>query len=126
MSKIKETRYRDIHRVEVVDAKPPIKKPTSKLSTLDDIEEKMLELANDDTNDLVRVMTNEKKIAMLEKVANIKMRRLQLQELEKQNMITPVEPIAVRFVNSKSDEQNERLEHTDKEIASKRTIRQDA
>ena len=121
MSKIKETRYRDIHKVEVVDAKPPIKKPTSKLSTLDDIEEKMLQLANDDTNDLVKVMTNEKKIAMLEKVANFKLRRLQLQELEKQNVTTEVQPIQIEFVNSSSDGQLARIDNIDKDILGRRS-----
>lgn len=99
-----------------------VKKAATNL-TLDQIETKMIELATDESTDLVVQMINEKKIAMLEKVANLKLHRLQLRELEKSGENIPVEvkPLEVRFVSSKTQEQKLRLERIDDEITHKQT-----
>ena len=89
--------------------------------TLDDIENKMIQLAMDETTDVLQTMINERKIAMLEKVANLKIHRLQLKELEKQNVITDVKPLEIKFISSKTKEQEERIERIDNEILSKTT-----
>lgn len=116
-----EKRYKDHRVVEVVEVKDTNTKTKTKISSLDDIEQKMLDLASSDSNDPLLVMVNEKKIAMLEKVANLKMRRLQLQELEKQNVIQEVEPIQIEFVNSSSDGQLARIDNIDKDIIGRRS-----
>lgn len=89
--------------------------------SLDQIEEKMIELATDETTDVLKMMMNEKRMAMLEKVANIKMHRLQLKELEKTNIPVDVKPIEVKFISAKTEEQELRIERIDNEILSKRT-----
>lgn len=102
-----------------VDAKG---RTASRILSMDEIEEKMMELASEDTNDPLKVMINEKKLAMFEKVANFKIHRLQLKELEKQTQqVTEVKPIAVKFITSKTDEQVERLERIDRDIENKRS-----
>ena len=94
---------------------------SAKSLTLDDIENKMVQLAMDETTDVLQTMINERKIAMLEKVANLKIHRLQLKELEKQNVITDVKPLEIKFISSKTKEQEERIERIDNEILSKTT-----
>lgn len=118
---ITERRYKDSRVVEVVEVKDANSKPKTKISSLDDIEKKMIELAALDSNDPLLVMMNEKKIAMLEKVANLKLKRLQLQELEKQNVTTEVQPIQIEFVNSSSDGQLARIDNIDKDILGRRS-----
>lgn len=92
-----------------------------KTLTLDEIEAKMMELATMDTSDVLTLMLNEKKLNMLEKIANLKMHRLQLKELEKQNIVTEVKPIEIKFISSKTPEQEARIERIDNEILNKTT-----
>lgn len=97
-------------------------KKAAKSLTLDDIEEKMIKLASVETNDVLTLMMNEKKIAMLEKVANFKLHRLQLKDLEKQpDAIEEVKPLEIVFVDGQTESQQERIERIDNEILSNRT-----
>ena len=93
----------------------------SRILSMDEIEQKMMELASEDTNDPLKVMINEKKLAMFEKVANFKLHRLQLKALEQAEKVTEVQPITVKFIGSKTEDQVSRLERIDKEIQEKRT-----
>ena len=97
-----------------------------KTLTLDEIENKMVEIAMSDSNDPLTTMINEKKIAMLEKVANVKLRRLQLKALEQQPQPINTEPITVKFVSSKTMDQQARLERIDKEIIEQGLVKTDA
>ena len=109
--------------------KPTGKKKVVKIPkslSLDDIEEKMMELINDDSTDVLQTMINETKLGMLEKVANFKLHRLQLKALEQQPAEVDVKPITVQFISAKTDEQKNRLERIDREILEKRNIKQDA
>ena len=107
--------YKD--RIEVID---------SKTLTLDQIEEKMVELVCNPSNDIVVNMINERKISMLEKIANLKLKRLQLKSLEEAQTVTETKPITVKFISSNTDDQKARLERIDKEIIEQRAIKQDA
>ena len=80
-----------------------------KVLTLDQIEQKMVELAVCDTDDIMTMMINEKKIAMLEKVANLKMHRLQIQELERASAPVEIAPIEVKFIDSNNTDTNNRV-----------------
>ena len=94
--------------------------------TLEEIERKMVEIACDDTGDnIVRSMINEKKISMLEKVANLKIKMIQLKSLE-QPVVQEAEPITIKFVSSKTVDQQARLERIDKEIVEQGMVRKDA
>ena len=123
-------------KVEVIDKKPkkrisskdlrvPKKKEVKNL-TLDQIEEEMIKLATDNSNDILTMMINEKKIAMLDKVATLKINRLRLNQLEQ--ITTPVEtkPLEVHFISSRTEEQKARLDRIDKEIIENRQIKQNA
>lgn len=108
---------------EIIDTKK-----SAKSFTLEEIEDKMMELATCPSNDVVVNMLNEKRINMLEKVANLRMRRLQLQELLKEQQVAQIEakPITVEFVSAKTDDQIKRIEQIDSDILSKTTNKQDA
>ena len=124
-------------KVEVIDKKPkkrisskvlrvPKKKEVKNL-TLDQIEEEMIKLATDNSNDILTMMINEKKIAMLDKVASLKINRLRLNQLE-QMTEQPAEtkPLEVHFISSRTEEQKTRLDRIDKEIIENRQIKQNA
>lgn len=100
-------------------------KSSAKSLTLDQIEAEMTELALAEGN-LAVVMANSRRIEMLEKVANLKMHRLQLKALEQQNEIVDVKPITVEFISAKTNDQIARIERIDKEIEESRNIKQDA
>ena len=108
---------------EIIDTKK-----SARSFTLEEIEDKMMELATCPSNDVVVNMLNEKRINMLEKVANLRMRRLQLQELLKEQQVAQIEakPITVEFVSAKTDDQIKRIEQIDSDILSKTTNKQDA
>ena len=108
---------------EVVSKKPV--KVEGSLS-LDQIEQKMCELALDDTNDVLQMMLNEKRMAMLEKVANIKMHRLQLKALEQSNEPVEVQPIEVKFISSRTETEKDRIARIDSEVRESRGIKEDA
>ena len=93
----------------------------SRILSMDEIEEKMMDLASDETNDPLKVMINEKRLSMYEKIANFKLHRLQLKALEQAEKVTEVQPITVKFIGSKTEDQVARLERIDKEIQEKRT-----
>ena len=122
------TRKEPKMKAEIVK-KPKINKEvrsSEKVLTLDQIEEKMIELATSSTTDVLEMMMNEKKIAMLEKVANLKMHRLQIKALEQDNKVVEVTPLEVKFISSKTEEQKARLEKIDKEICESRNIKPNA
>jgi len=110
----------------------PVKKSSKKIKiatkslTLDEIENKMIELAATETNDVLTLMMNEKKIAMLEKVANIKMHRLQLKALEQSNEPVEVQPIEVKFISSRTSDNLNRLEQIENGVKESLGIKQDA
>lgn len=82
----------------------------SKVLTLDEIEQEMIELATSKTDDLVKMMVIEKKLAMLEKVANLKMHRLQLKQLEQDAIPVETKPIKVEFIDSSQQNYKTRVE----------------
>lgn len=94
----------------------------AKSLSLDEIEQKMIELATTETSDPVINMANETKLNMLEKVANFKLKRLQLKELESNKVVEKTEPIKIEFVNSQTEEQQKRLEKIDSEIIGNKHI----
>ena len=94
--------------------------------SLEEIEQKMIEIATDNTDDIIKAMINEKKICMLEKVANFKIKMIQLKAMEQQNVINAVEPLTVKFISSKTQDQQSRLERIDKEIVEQGMVRKDA
>ena len=97
--------------------------------TLDDIEQKMVKLATDESADFTQILENERRIAMLEKVANLKMNRIRLAALEQaaaNTTPTEVKPLEVHFISSKTEEQRLRLERIDKEIIESKGIKQNA
>ena len=72
-----------------------------KTLSLDEIEQKMIELATDDSADMLRAMVNEKKMAMLEKVANLKIHRLQVKHLENDgNNVLEIQPVQIEYIGS--------------------------
>ena len=110
--------------VEVVKANGFVNakgRKTSKILSMDEIEEKMMDLASDETTDPLKIMINEKRLSMYEKIANFKLHRLQLKALEQAEKVTEVQPITVKFIGSKTEDQVARLERIDKEIQEKRT-----
>ena len=117
-------------KVEVISPKK-IKKIGNKNVdnlTLDDIEQMMIQLAINST-DFTQILKNEKQIAMLEKVANLKMNRIRLAALEQaaaNTTPTEVKPLEVHFISSKTEEQRLRLERIDKEIIESKGIKQNA
>lgn len=106
-------------KVEVVSSKT-VKEKTAKSLSLDEIENEMTAIALDDTQDILKMMVNEKRIGMLEKVANFKLHRLQVKALEQANEPIEVQPLEVRFISAKTDEQKARLEKIDSEILANR------
>lgn len=94
--------------------------------TLEQIEQKMIEIATDPTTDIIQSMINEKKISMLEKVGNFKIKLIQLKALEQQQTAIETEPITVKFISSKTQDQQARLERIDKEIIESGMVRKDA
>ena len=113
----------------IIDPKKRVGKETrnaAKSLTLDEIEEKMMQLITDETTDVLQTMINEKKLGMLEKVANFKLHRLQLKDLEKQPEEVDVKPLEIVFVNSDTEDQQARVDRIDNEIREKRHIKQDA
>lgn len=108
--------------VEVI-TKP---KEAARILSLDEIEEKMIAIACDDTTDFVQMMLNEKRMNMLEKVANIKMHRLQLKALENQGVVNEVKPIEVKFISANTNDERARIEHIETEVRESRGIKEDA
>lgn len=104
---MKNKNLTEICHAEIVEAKS---------LTLDEIEARMIAIVDDDSDDVIKSMINEKKISMLEKVANLKLKRLQLKALEEGNRIDTVEPITIKFVSSNTEEQKARIERIDSEI----------
>lgn len=88
---------------------------SAKFLSLEDIEKKMVELATDDSNDVLVNMINEKKLNMLEKVANLKIKIMEVNKDKETN--DKAEPITVNFVSSDNETQKERLARIDKEIS---------
>ena len=119
-------------KVQVITETKPKKKQMElskssiKSLTLDEIENKMIELACCDTDDVLTLMLNEKKMSMLEKVANMKMHRLQLKELEKTTEPVEVQPIEVKFISSRTNDNLNRLEQIENGVKESLGIKQDA
>lgn len=118
-----DPKTKTIVKAEVVIKSP---KEAAKVLSLDEIEQKMIQIATDETTDFVKMMLNEKRIAMLEKVANMKMHRLQLKALEQVDEPVEVQPIEVKFISSRTDEQLSRLDKIDREVRESLNIKQDA
>ena len=66
MDKVEVIDKKPKRRISSKDLKVPTKKEVKNL-TLDQIEEEMIKLATDNSNDILTMMINEKKIAMLDK-----------------------------------------------------------
>ena len=111
--------------VEVVNPKT-VKGKTVKSLSLDEIENEMTAIAMDNTQDFLKMMVNEKRLGMLEKVANFKLHRLQVKALEQTNEPDEVKPLEVKFISSKTNEQMERLERIENQVRDGRIVKQDA
>ena len=101
-------------------------KRAAKVLSLDEIEKEMDQLVSEETTDVLQVMINEKRLSMLEKVANFKLHRLQLKALEQQPQEVDVKPLEIVFVNSDTEEQQARIDRIDNEICEKRNIKPNA
>ena len=112
-------------KVEVVNPKT-VEGKTVKSLSLDEIENEMTAIAMDDTQDFLKMMVNEKRLGMLEKVANFKLHRLQVKALEQNEEPIEVKPLEVKFISSKTNEQMERLERIENQVRDGRTVKQDA
>ena len=111
----------EVEIINVPSYVPTKTKKASKILSMDEIEEKMMDIASDETNDPLKIMINEKRLSMYEKIANFKIHRLQLKALEQAEKVTEIQPITVKFIGSKTEDQVARLERIDKEIQEKRT-----
>ena len=112
-------------KVEVVNPKT-VKGKTVKSLSLDEIENEMTAIAMDDTQDFLKMMVNEKRLGMLEKVANFKLHRLQVKALEQNEEPIEDQPLEVIFISSKTNEQMERLDRIENQVRDGRTVKQDA
>lgn len=112
-------------KVEVVSLKT-VEGKTVKSLSLDEIENEMTAIAMDDTQDFLKMMVNEKRLGMLEKVANFKLHRLQVKALEQSEEPVDVKPLEVKFISSKTSEQLERVQRIENQVKDGRTIKQDA
>lgn len=101
---------------------------TGKSFTLEELEAKMMELADVENASPTTILINEKRIGMYEKIANLRMRRLQLQEILKEQQVAEIEakPITVQFISANTNDQVKRIEQIDADILSKTTNKQDA
>lgn len=122
MDKVEIVRTEDINKALTDTAK------TGKSFTLEELEAKMMELADVENASPTTILINEKRIGMYEKIANLRMRRLQLQELLKEQQVTEIEakPITVQFISANTNDQVKRIEQIDADILSKTTNKQDA
>lgn len=122
MDKVEIVRTEDINKALTDTAK------TGKSFTLEELEAKMMELADVENASPTTILINEKRIGMYEKIANLRMRRLQLQELLKEQQVAEIEakPITVQFISANTNDQVKRIEQIDNDILSKTTNKQDA
>lgn len=93
----------------------------AKLLTLDEIEEMQtdLALACDDTN----FFLNAKKIEMLEKIANMKVKRMALEKEQTSNTnVANVKPIEVKFVEANTVDQKQRLERLETKVLENKSV----
>lgn len=93
--------------------KPSPEYEQTKKMDLDDIETEMENIAMD--QDISRVFINSQRMEMLEKVANFKIKKMQLQ-LEKERDTTQNGIITVNFTSSNTSAQQERIESLDKQV----------
>ena len=83
--------------------------------SLEDIENEMTKLTL--TADISNFFMNSKKIEMLEKVANLKVKRMQLEQAQQsENQETSSDPIKVEFVSARTNDVNERIEKLESEV----------
>ena len=94
--------------------------PTEPLS-LDQIEKLLEEKAQTKCSGLTASTLLNDEMERLEKLANFKLRRLQLKALEQANEPIDVKPLEVHFISSNTEEQKARLERIDGEILASRT-----
>jgi len=115
-----KTTKRNKAKVEIVD-----EIPIESLS-LDQIERLLEQKAQTKCSGLTASTLLNDEMERLEKVANFKLKRLQLKALEQNNEPVDVKPIEVVFINSKTEEQKARLERIENEVKESRYIKQDA
>ena len=85
---------------------------TKKLS-LDDIENEMESIAMD--QDISKVFMNSQRMEMLEKVANFKIKRMQL-DIEKEKEVSAASTITVNFTSSKTSDAQDRISKLEQEV----------
>lgn len=95
----------------------------AKLS-LDQIEQEMERIAMN--SDSATIFLSSQRIDMLEKVANFKIKRMQLDMIKEQSQSQKVEPITVNFTSSKTDEQVKRIAKIEETIKNARGLKEDA
>lgn len=97
-----------------------IDKKSTRALTLDEIEEQLDELAQKDCSSLVEAALIESKMKRLEMSANHKFKVLQAKALIQSAEPVEVQPLEVKFISAKTDEQKARLERIDSEILANR------
>lgn len=97
-------------------------KEIKKLS-LDEIEAEMDKLAM--TTDMAKVFQCSQRMEMLEKVANFKIKRMQLDIVKQETNKTP-QAIKVEFTSSDNATQNDRIEKLEESVKNARGIKNDA
>ena len=83
-------------------------------------------VAEEDTDDYLKLMANEKKMNQWEKLANAEMHRLQLKSLIQDTKPVDVKPIEVKFISSKTNDNLNRLEQIESSVKESLNIKQDA
>ena len=81
--------------------------------SLDDIESEMESIAMD--QDISKVFMNSQRMEMLEKVANFKIKRMQL-DIEKEKEVEEASTITVNFTSSKTSNAQDRISKLEQEV----------
>lgn len=103
------------HEVEVVP---------DKTMSLDQIENEMEKCCQE--TEPTKMFFAEKKMSMLERLANFKLKKLELDIKRESEVVAAAEPITVEFIDGRTPEQEQRLKKIDEEILRDKGKSQDA
>ena len=118
LSMLKTTKRKT--KVEIVN------EVSAKSLSLDEIERLLEEQAQIKCVSLTQSQMVNDNMERLEKLANFKLKRLQLKALEQSNEPVEVQPIEVKFISSKTTAHLDQLEKIDREVRESLGIKQDA
>jgi len=112
------------HRKEKMKEKNKKELTKAKKMSLDDIESEMEELARN--TDVSKVFMCSQRMDLLEKVANFKIKKMQLEINKEVSKQTSVQPITVNFTSSNNEEQKMRIERIENSVKEARGVKEDA